>query len=698
MFVNPFKKIDMNRAKRSSNVLKQSQEQTKVIDTRLKICIIVVCLLFSVIAGRLVMLQVVQQAEYNDKMLAYTAKKQTFSSPRGTITDRNGVVLTKSDNALTIAYYPLDSVSNAQEWDLAKSIVTDLGLQATAITDRQIKDMHLRYKNEVDNDDLTSLLTKKQLAKIEEGNTKADTIEDWKREKINVDEIDTYTRAFYQVKMLMDSGVSSQYKAIVENATTEQLSYISENNAKYPGFKALFDYQRVTTDEGKSVSSILGKVSTQTQGVPSEEQDAYLAQGYSLNDRVGISGIEKQYESYLSGTKTVYNIKKDEDGNAYLEEEQAGKSGYDLSLTLDIGFQQKCDEILRKALESGKGNAYRQYFESIYLVAMNPNTGEIYAMSGMNKDKDGTIYSNPTGSYLTQDRVGSSVKVATLYMGLNEGAVSSGEVIMDEPMNIKGTQTIGSFRNYGLINGVDAIAKSSNVYMFNIAIRLGGSRYVSGQALGIKDGFSTFKLMRSYYNMFGLGVKTGLDLPNEQIGSIGSDEETGKLLHYAIGQYDTYTTMQLAQYVATVANGGKRIQPHLLRQVTEVNDPTTIIYKPLTTILNMVYGNLAYLNDGKAGMRGCVTSGNCGPLGDANVGVAMASKTGTAENEIYINGQQIVTSNATQIAYGPTENPEIVFACSAPNSNTGVGNDVQQNICGVVIGEASKEYFANHRQ
>lgn len=698
MFINPFKKIDMSRAKRSSNVLKQSQEQTRVIDIRLKICIIVVCVVFSVIGGRLFMLQVLQQDEYNDKMLAFTAKKQTFSSPRGDILDANGVVLTKSDSSLTIAYYPLDSVSNVKEWELAQSLVADLGLSANTITDRQIKDMHLRFQNEINNDNSQSLLTKEQIKKVEETIVKDEEIDTWKREKIDIASIDTHTRAFYQVKMLMDSGSSSQYKAIVENATNEQLSFISENNTKYPGFKALFDYKRVVTDEGENIKSILGRVSNQSQGVPSEEQTSYLAQGYSLNDRVGIAGIEKQYESYLTGTKSISQIKMDEDGNAYLEEEQAGKSGYDVTLTLDSAFQKKCDDILRNALESSKSNSYRQYFDQIYLIAMNPNTGEIYSMSGMSKDEDGTIYSNPTGSYLTQSQVGSAVKVATLYMGLNEGVITPGEVIMDEPMNIKGTDVMGSFRNYGLLNDVEAIAKSSNVYMFNIAIRLGGSNYVSGQSLGIKDGFSTFKLMRSYYNMFGLGVKTGIDLPSEQIGSIGSDEETGNLLHYSIGQYETYTTLQLAQYVATIANGGKRVQPHLLKQVSEVNDLNTIIYKPVTKVLSVLYGDAQYLNDGKEGMRLCVTLGNCGPLGDANVGVPMASKTGTAETEIYKDGQRIDVTNATQIAYGPIENPEVVFACAAPNSNTGLGNSLQENICGVVIGQASKEYFANHRQ
>lgn len=693
MIFNPFKKMDMNRIKRSSNVLRQSQDHTKVVNFRLKICAGVVITLFSVIAFRLVSLTIINQDEYKQKLENYTAKKQSFSSPRGTIYDRNGKILVQSVSSLTISYYPVDSITEADEWKLAGKLVDELNLSATNITDRQLKDMYIQYMKYVEKDDLTSLLSKKNQEKLANGLLSEEKKEELLLKAIDVSSFDEHTRALYQVKMRMDASPENQYKVVVEDASNEQISYISENSSSFPGFKSTFDWKRDYT-EGNNFKSILGNVSTQTQGVPSEDQEYYLALNYSLNDRVGTSGLEKQYEEFLAGTKSVYNIKFDEKGNAYLEEEETGKSGYDLTLTLDIDYQNKMDELVKSSLESAKGNQYRQYFEKLQLVVMNPNTGEIYAMSAASKDEDGTVSLTPTDTYLSSDRVGSVVKMATLYMGLNEGVVSPGETIVDAPMKFKGTQEMASYHNYGPLTDVQAIAQSSNVYMWNIALRLGGNNYTENMSISLKEG--TFSLMRRYYNMFGLGVKTGLDLPNEAVGSIGADAEQANALHFAIGQYDTYTTMQLAQYVATIANNGLRVQPHLLSYVSEVNDKQTTVYKKTISILSTLFGDKNLLGDPQQGMKICAADSNyCGSaLSSSYTGVEMAAKTGTAENELYINGQLINTTNATMVAYGPTENPEIAIACSAPNSNNGFGNSLQSNICGQIVGEAAKQYFA----
>ena len=125
-------------------------------------------------------------------------------------------------------------------------------------------------------------------------------------EKIDTSKFKAKTKAIYQVKMRMDASPYNQYKVIVEDASNEQISYISENSSLFPGFKCTFDWKREYS-KGNNIKSILGLISTQTQGVPGENQDYYLGLGYSLNDRVGISGLEKQYESLLSGTKSIYD-------------------------------------------------------------------------------------------------------------------------------------------------------------------------------------------------------------------------------------------------------------------------------------------------------------------------------------------------------------------------------------------------------
>lgn len=691
MLRNPFKNMDMNRKKRSSNLFRQTQDAEKTINARLKIMVLVICSIFAVIIIRLVDLQLLNQSSYQQKLEEYTALKQSYSSPRGAILDKNGNVLVESVSSLTISYYPVDDISEKEEWELADKLVTDLKLTSTTITERQLKELHIQYKKVIEKDDSMSLLTEKQLEKYNSGKANLDQVFEWQVEATDVSQLDDHTKAVYQVKMRMDSIPDNQYKVIAEDVNEEQISYLSENSVSFPGFKATFDWKRNYSETGENLKAVLGSVSTQTQGIPSEEKEYYLALGYELNDRVGTSGLEKTYESYLSGTKSVYNIKFDEKGIAYLEQAQAGKSGYDITLTIDQEYQGKMDTLVMDTLKNFQSSSVNSRMSDLYLVAINPNTGEIISMSGATKDSStGEFYSNPTGTYLSSFLVGSIVKPATLYMGLNEGVVTPGEVILDAPMNIKGTKTFQSYTNKGLIDDLEAIRQSSNVYMAHIAIRLGGSQYVAGQGLNID--MDTFSLMRTYYNMFGLGVKTGIDLPNEAVGYVGNDNEAGTILYYSIGQYDSFTAMQAAQYVATIANGGKKVQPHLLSKVTEVNDAATTIFKYTTNVISTLIGDTSLLERSKTGMELCVSSGSC-QLSSSNIGVDMAAKTGTAEAVIRLeDGTYEDVSNSALIAYGPTENPEIAFACLAPaanNSNT--------NVCSQVVEAAAKEYFANYR-
>ena len=104
--------------------------------------------------------------------------------------------------------------------------------------------------------------------------------------------------------------------------------------------------------------------------------------------------------------------------------------------------------------------------------------------------------------------------------------------------------------------------------MFRTAIDIAGGNYVPNQSLRINE--EAFPTIRNSFAQFGLGVRTGIDLPNEMAGFKGTETNSGKLLDLAIGQYDTYTPMQLAQYVSTIANGGNRMQPHIVK---EIRDP-----------------------------------------------------------------------------------------------------------------------------
>lgn len=685
--LNLFRQLDQKRRKFSSNQLNQSSDIRKVVDTRIKIMICVTCIFFSIITLRLVHLQLFSTQRYQTLLAEYTAQNQSFSSPRGTIYDRDGNVLVESVSSLSFYYYPVEDISNEDEWNLAERMVDTFDLEANLITDRQLKDMYLQYLREIENNQL-SVLSQRQREQYQNNELTDTELENMLLDAVDVSSFDEHTRAVYQIKMRMDANPQNQYKSVVENVSQEDVAYLSENESQFPGFRSIFDWERSYSEVGTSIRSILGNISTQTQGIPAEEQDYYLALGYELNDRVGLSGLERQYESLLSGTKSVYSIETDEDGNSYLEQIQAGKNGYDLTLTIDAEYQRSMDTLLMDTLRNWQTNP--TYMNEIYLVSINPRTGDIISMSGANRNiETNEIYNNASGAYLNASRVGSIVKPAVLYMGLNEGVITPGEVIMDAPMTFRGTPIFASYRNYGAINDITAIARSSNVYMANIAIRLGGGTYRENDYLSIND--DTFDLMRSYFNMFGLGDKTGIDLPNEQVGYIGDDNQMGTALYFAIGQYDSYTAMQAAQYAATLANGGTKVRPHLFARATEVNDYDTIISSYDNSTISTLLGNRSLLERSQLGMETCASEGFC-QLSNSQIGVPMAAKTGTAEDEITINGRQVGVSNSSMVAYGPADNPEIAFACLAPSANSS-----NTNVCSQVVNAAATEYFANHR-
>ena len=101
-----------------------------------------------------------------------------------------------------------------------------------------------------------------------------------------------------------------------------------------------------------------------------------------------VHGLEYQYEGLLSGTRKVSSIEYDEDGNAVIKDQTSGKKGYDIYLTIDIELQQRLDEVVKETLENAADNPYRQDFTTLFVCLMNPKTGEIYAMSGYQRDTE----------------------------------------------------------------------------------------------------------------------------------------------------------------------------------------------------------------------------------------------------------------------------------------------------------------------
>lgn len=690
MIRNPFRDLDQKKLSRSSDVLKTQNDYFKIVNRRIFIFGIIICLIFAVVSVRLVFLQIRNQEDYAAKLENYSSQKQTDSTARGEMVDRNGKVIAKTVSSHNIVYFPPKDTTSEEQWELAQTFAKDFKVDHKGMTNSDYQDLYMfLHKDEKGNMDSGKNLLSEQ----EKETLTAEEQEKKIRSRITmkmVDELaDDDIKDAFSVYLSMRKLPNNQNKVILEDVDSDSVAKLMENKDKYRGFDVNLGSWKREYPYKDTLRDVLGSITTSKQGVPSELRSYYEAMGYSLTDRVGQSGLEKQYEDLLSGTPRVSEISYDSDGTAIMNETSSGKNGYDLHLTIDVELQKKVDDILEDTLKKYAGTAGREKFKKAIVVLMNPQTGEIYAMSGKYLDEDGKIQNYSSGAYLDAFASGSVVKGATVYMMLDQGIQTRYSTEHDEQMKIAGTPFKQSFNTYGTVNSIRALAVSSNVYMFKSVIKLAGGNYVYNQPLGITNEMAqkTFKLMRNYYSMFGLGTKTGLDVPNEAQGFTGNTMNPGLLLDYSIGQYDNYTPIQLVQYAATIANGGKKVQPKLVNTATEVNTDYTV-YENKTQVLSALPGSKEDLETIQMGFREVVAGEHAiDPIKALDVQVA--AKTGTAEVGDY--------TNASLVGYAPYDKEaKVAFACSVPESATN-DQSVAGNLCAYnIMPEVLKEFFKKY--
>ena len=449
----------------------------------------------------------------------------------------------------------------------------------------------------------------------------------------------------------MNNGYSYQDKIIKKDASIEEFAYFSESNTYLSGFNTKYMYDRYYP-YNDTFKSILGS----TGSIPYEKKSEYLEKGYSLDDTVGLTNLEYVYDTYLKSERDTYKLVN---GEYSLIKE--GHMGKDLYLTIDIKLQEYAENVLCEELSKSKSGINTKYFDRSYLSITNPNSGEVLAMVGkrINLDK---ISDYSIGVITDTMTPGSVVKGASILVGYNENKLKIGEVMRDECIKIKATPKKCSIYTMGYINDLEALYKSSNVYQFKIAIRVGGGVYSYDMPLYIND--TAFDTYRNYYHMFGLGVKTGIELSNESIGYMGKTKNVGLLMNLSIGQYDTYTNLQINQYMSTLSTG-KRYEMHLLKYV---KDKETIVLEYEPNILNTLDIKESYLNRVRLGLKMVMTNGT--GYGYVNLNLNPSGKTGTSETFVDSNldgkyeTETISTSFAT---YFPSNNPNTVIAITSPN-------------------------------
>lgn len=640
----------------------------EIMNRRFGLIIVLLISIYLVIGCRLFNLQILKNSEYNDKLAMATEKTiESTSAPRGRIYDRNHKLLVDNEGIKTIYYKKQNGITTKEEIELAYEVSNNIDIDYSKIDDNKLKDFYYKshYKEcrKKITDEEWDLYNKRKL------NDK--DIDKLIYERLD-DEISEYTdsdkKAAY-IYYLMNKGYSYAEKVIKNSDVTDaEYAYISENIDNLKGFNTKLDWERVYL-YGDTFKSILGNVSSNTQGIPSELSEEYLKRGYTLDDRVGISYLEYQYEDYLRGTKAKYRLLSD---NSY-ELVSEGKRGNDIVLTIDIELQKYLEEVLSNEVLNAKGEPGTQYYNRSFAIVSDPNTGEILAMAGKQavlKDGYYQIVDYTPGIVTLPVTPGSVVKGASMMVGYKYGAIDIGTVLNDECIKIKDTPLKCSWQTMGPIDDVYALQNSSNVYQYKIAIKVGNGSYEYNQGLALDE--NAFDKYREMYAEFGLGEKTGIDLPVESLGFMGKSRLPGHLLDFSIGQYDTYTPIQLSQYINTIANNGVRLKPYLLKEVYKPSDSGdtfgSLIYKANVTELGKLSVEKKYIDRVREGFSAVVTKG----LGYGYMGnyTNSAGKTGTSQSFIDTDGDGKVdteTITSSFVGYSPSDNPKMSIVVVSPD-------------------------------
>lgn len=467
------------------------------------------------------------------------------------------------------------------------------------------------------------------------------------------------------------------YNAYVFAQDVDMSFIVTVKEADLPGVN--IDTTSVREYKTSYAAHLLGRVGLMS---PDEWTNTYQALDYPYNASVGKEGVELAFESYLHGTPGKRNIETNDQGKVVSGDDnwvvdqatgevQAPDPGDNVILTLDIKLQ----EAVERALATGIEGLKSEDTQGGAAVVIDVRDGGVLAMASY-PTFDLTTYTqnyntllsdplNPLLNRATQQVYppGSTFKMVTAIGALEEGIIEPDTEILDtgryryyddyQPQCWIYRDS-GGVRTHGEENVSDAIMDSCNVFFFD-----------AGRRLGIS-------LLEQYAAAFGLGEATGIEL-YEATGWMDGPEYTeshgqtwyeGNTLPAAIGQGNSrFTPLQLANYVATLANGGTHYSAHLLKEVKS-NDYSQVVERYEPQVLNQLDiepENLAAVTEG---MLRVTTEGSAKTY-FADLGVQVAAKTGSAQVS------SATESNALFVAFAPYEDPEIALAIVVEKGGSG---------------------------
>ncbi len=622
---------------------------------RAALCVIFTVIIFSVFAIKLFSWQVVDSEEYAEEALSTTTYTITTEAARGEILDRNGNELVVNDSSYTVTFNKL-YMQEGTENDIIYKLITLMELRNEEWNDTLpvYIDDDGTYQFEDGNDSTVEYIKGSGMLDMNPYSTAEDCMAAF-AERYDLDESD-YTKE--ELRCIISVRYNMEYTGYSNSTTYEfatdisrdMVAIILENSQGFPGVECTNTFVRYCT-ESTLASHLLGTVGT----ISEEELAEYEDDGYSSDDDIGKSGIESALEEYLRGTDGEKRVTKNSDGTVIEEEETvAAVPGNNVYLTIDSELQQAVNDALEKYVTAA-GEEYSDCVAGAavmidvsdfsvlacssyptYDLQKSTNDADYYAE--LLEDSASPLYDRAlSGSFAP----GSTFKPCVAAAALQEGVITETTTIYcKQNYDYYSSNVIKCMGYHGSISVNTALSKSCNYFFADV-----------GRMLGIDA-------MDIYAEKFGLGVSTGVEVYESTGILAGRDSEVwyeGNTSQAAIGQSDNaFTPLQLATYAATVANDGVRLKTHFVDKITDYTGETVILDNSENPEVMATTGvsqeNIEIVQEG---MRSVATSGTASSV-FADYGVAVAAKTGTAENS--------GTDHVEIIAYAPYDDPEVAIA------------------------------------
>lgn len=627
-------------------------------------------------------LQIIHGEEYREQSNTRLTRESTAVAARGSILDRNGNPIVENSMGFSLELYK-SKVDNQTLNTTILNIVDVLEKNEDSYKDSFPIKINEEEQYYFDFDTDEKAINWKKKMKLDEKLNAQQCIQQLKEKyEIQFDNIYQIRKVLAVRYQILQDGYSTTKSIVISNNISRKSALeFNERNENFPGVSVVVEPIRQYTS-GSLASHVVGTI-----GKISEVKD-----GYNANDYIGKTGIEYLFEKYLKGQDGTKQIDMSVDGtNTEEYVTQDAVEGSDVVLTIDANLQKVTEQALANNIQKINSGGFGKKYStnSGAAIVMNVKTGEVLSMASYPdfnpQDFVGGISAENWEKYNTEDTPqvnktmqtayapGSIFKMVTAIAGLESGAITTKETINDTGVYPKYTNPkcwiyTDYHKGHGRLNVSGAIQHSCNYFFYETADRMG------------------IDTLAKYAKYFGLGTKTGIELPNETSGTLASKETkqnlyneqwyAGETLSAAIGQsYNSFSLVQIAKYISMLANGGNKIQPTIVEKIIN-SDGTEVSREEIQNYIKEKAGiadenqeDISISQDNlRAILEGMesVTDDQGGTAYSIfkNFAISVGGKTGSAETS---TGKV----NAWFVGFAPYDDPQIAVVVLVENGGHG---------------------------